>query len=48
MLTHEWFTTIPAGAKASPLKRFYASFNGLSSEHGSAELALLTNRQLKS
>ncbi|MDQ8044979.1 MAG: SAVED domain-containing protein [Patulibacter sp.] len=43
-LTHLWFTTAAPG-KRSPLQRFYASWQRLSTAEHSAELALVTRRQ---
>jgi CBASS immunity sensor of nucleotide second messenger signals len=46
LLTHEWFTTIPRGAKKAPLDRFYESYTKLSENSGPPEMALFTNRML--
>lgn len=44
-LTHEWFTTRPAGSKRSPLQRFYESYTKLTPTDGTPpEMALHTNR----
>src|SRR2546426_5164101 len=46
LLAHDWFTTVPAGSRSTPLQRFYASFKQLSGDQGAAELAVWTNREL--
>jgi hypothetical protein len=46
LLTHDWFIAIERGKKSSLLRRFYESFNDLSTDQKPAELALWTNRQL--
>jgi hypothetical protein len=44
-LTHEWFTTVPRGAKKAPLTRFYESYASLTQPDGTPpEMALYTNR----
>jgi hypothetical protein len=43
-LSHEWFTTVPAGAARSPLTRFYDSFTTLSVDDERPRMVLVTNR----
>ena len=46
LLTHEWFTTTPRGAKKAPLDRFYGSYTELSQDTAPREMALFTNRMI--
>jgi hypothetical protein len=46
LLTREWFSTPPTGAKHSPLARFHQSFIDLSTDDRPFEMALYTNRAL--
>jgi hypothetical protein len=43
-LSHEWFTTVPAGAQRSPLQRFYNSFTTLTVDDERPRMVLVTNR----
>jgi hypothetical protein len=43
-LSHEWFTTVPSGARRSPLQRFYESFNTLAVNGERPRMILETNR----
>jgi|SRR5579859_2109276 len=43
-LSHEWFITVPRGARRSPLKRFHDSFNTLTVNGDRPEMVLETNR----